>query len=131
MAETEKPAFDIVAFLTIAGLDRGVVQLAPKRPFFSQGDLADCIFYLKKGRARITVVSQAGKEATIAQVSAGDFLGEESLASASGMRLSTATAVTACTALRIARDEMVRAMHGEHDFSDLFLKFLLARSMRI
>jgi CRP/FNR family cyclic AMP-dependent transcriptional regulator len=131
MVDLEKLAFDIAAFLTIAGLGRGVIHLAPKQPFFSQGDLADCIFYLEKGRARITVVSQAGKEATIAHVSAGEFVGEESLASPSGLRLSTATAVTACTALKIARDEMVRAMHEEHDFSDLFLKFLLARSMRI
>src|SRR4029079_6509723 len=74
---------------------------------------------------------QAGKEATIALVCAGDFVGEETLASASELRLATATAVTACTAFKIARDQMVRAMHKEHDFSDLFLKFLLARSMRI
>jgi CRP-like cAMP-binding protein len=127
----KKPAFDAARFLTIAGTGRHTVQLAPKQPFFSQGDPADSIFYLQKGRARVTVVSQAGKEATIALVCAGDFVGEESLASASELRLATATAVTACTAFKIARDQMVRAMHEEHDFSDLFLKFLLARSMRI
>ena len=64
-------------------------------------------------------------------LSAGDFVGEESLAALSGLRLATAVAVTACTALKIKRDEMVRVIHEEHDFSDLFLKFLLARSMRI
>ena len=131
MADLKKPAFDAARFLTIAGTGRHTVQLAPKQPFFSQGDPADSIFYLQKGRARVTVVSQAGKEATIALVCAGDFVGEESLASASELRLATATAVTACTAFKIARDQMVRAMHEEHDFSDLFLKFLLARSMRI
>ena len=131
MADLKKPAFDAARFLTIAGTGRHTVQLAPKQPFFSQGDPADSIFYLQKGRARVTVVSQAGKEATIALVCAGDFVGEESLASASELRLATATAVTACTAFKIARDQMVRAMHKEHDFSDLFLKFLLARSMRI
>ena len=131
MADLKKTTFDAARFLTIAGAGRHTVQLAPKQPFFSQGDPADSIFYLQKGRARVTVVSQAGKEATIALVCAGDFVGEESLASASELRLTTATAVTACTALKIARDRMVRAMHKEHDFSDLFLKFLLARSMRI
>ena len=131
MADLKKPAFDAARFLTIAGTGRHTVRLAPKQPFFSQGDPADSIFYLQKGRARVTVVSQAGKEATIALVCAGDFVGEESLASASELRLATATAVTACTAFKIARDQMVRAMHEEHDFSDLFLKFLLARSMRI
>ena len=106
-------------------------QLAPKQTFFTQGDPADAVFYLQKGRARVTVVSTAGKEATITLLSAGDFVGEESLAAPAGLRLATATALTACTALKIAREEMIRVMHEEHDFSDLFLKFLLARSMRI
>jgi CRP-like cAMP-binding protein len=77
------------------------------------------------------VVSQAGKEATITLVGAGEFVGEGALAAAEGLRLSTATALTACTALKISRDEMLRVMHEEHAFSDLFLKFLLERSMRI
>jgi CRP/FNR family cyclic AMP-dependent transcriptional regulator len=76
------------------------------------------------------VVSERGKEATITLLSAGDFIGEESIAGAVGLRLSTATAVTGCTALKIERSEMIRVMHHEHAFSDLFLKFLLARSMR-
>jgi len=131
MVELEKPGFDAAAFLANAGLGRRIVQLAPKQPFFSQGDPADSIFYLQRGRAKVTVVSPAGKEATITLLSAGDFVGEESLAAVSGLRLATAVAVTACTALKIKRDEMVRVIHEEHDFSDLFLKFLLARSMRI
>jgi CRP-like cAMP-binding protein len=131
MVKPEKPAFDAAAFLMNAGLGRKIVALAPKQPFFSQGDPANSIFYLQKGRAKVTVVSQAGKEATIALLSAGDFVGEGALAAVPGLRLSTATAVTACTVLKIGREEMVRAMHEEHDFSDLFLRFLLARSMRI
>jgi CRP-like cAMP-binding protein len=102
----------------------------PKEFFFSQRDPADSIFYLRKGSARLTVVSQEGKEATITLLCAGDFIGEEALASLGGLRMATATAITACTALRIEREEMVRVMHEEHTFSDLFLKFLLARSMR-
>ena len=107
------------------------MQIAPKCPFFSQGDVADCVFYLQKGRAKVTVVSQAGKEATIALVTPGEFVGEGALAATDALRLSTATAITGCTALRIGRDEMIRVMHEEHDFSDMFLRFLLERSMRI
>jgi len=131
MAELEKHAFDVAAFLAEAGLGRRIVQLAQKQLFFSQGDSADAVFYLQAGRAKVTVVSHAGKEATITLLSAGDFVGEESLAAVHGLRLATATAITDCTALKICRDEMIRVMHEEHDFSDLFLKFLLARSMRI
>jgi len=131
MVELVKPAFDVAAFLMNSGLGRRIVQFAPKQAFFSQGDPADSVFYLQKGQAKITVVSQTGKEATITLLYAGDFVGETALAAVPGLRLSTATALTACTALKITREEMIRVMHEEHDFSDLFLKFLLNRSMRI
>ncbi len=130
MVALAKPAFDAAAFLASAGLGRRIVELAPKQTFFSQGDPADAVFYLQKGRARVTVVSTAGKEATITLLAAGDFVGEESLAAPPGVRLATATAITACTALKIARDEMIRVMHEEHGFSDVFMKFLLVRGMR-
>ena len=131
MTELRKPAFDVDAFLMSAGLGRRIVELAPKESFFSQGDPADSVFYLQKGRAKVTVVSHAGKEATITIVSASDFVGESALAAVPGLRLSTATAITACSALKIMREEMIRVMHDQHDFSDLFMKFLLERSMRI
>jgi CRP/FNR family transcriptional regulator, cyclic AMP receptor protein len=131
MVELGKPGFDTTAFLAHAGLGRRVIQLAPKDAFFSQGDPADSIFYLQQGHAKVTVVSANGKEATITLVAAGDFVGEEALAAMPGLRLATATAVTACTALRISRGEMIHVMHEEHNFSDLFLKFLLERSMRV
>jgi CRP/FNR family transcriptional regulator, cyclic AMP receptor protein len=131
MIELEKPRFDAAAFLASAGLGRRIIQLAPKGSFFSQGDPADSVFYLQKGRAKVTVVSAAGKEATITLFSAGDFVGEEALAAVAGLRLATATAISACTALKIRREEMIRVMHEEHEFSDRFLKFLLERSMRI
>ena len=130
MTELRNVAFDAAAFLAKAGLGRKIIQLKPKQVFFSQGNPADSIFYLQKGRAKVTVVSKNGKEATITLLSTGDFVGEESLASVVGLRMTTATAITACTALKIEREEMVRVMHEEHSFSDLFLKFLLARSMR-
>jgi CRP-like cAMP-binding protein len=131
MVELEKPGFDTVAFLAHAGVGRRIVELAPRENFFSQGDPADSVFYLQKGRAKIIVVSHEGKEATIALISAGEFVGETALAAVPGLRLSTATAITACTALKITRDEMIRVMHEEHGLSDLFLKFLLERSMRV
>ncbi|MGC1781485.1 MAG: Crp/Fnr family transcriptional regulator [Acidobacteriaceae bacterium] len=130
MAEAENTTFDVAAFLTNAGLGRRIVQLKPKQAFFAQGHPADSVFYLQKGRAKLTVVSKNGKEATIAFFSVGDFVGEDSIAGVVGLRLATATTVTACTALKIERTEMIRVMHEEHDFSDLFVKFLLARSMR-
>jgi CRP/FNR family transcriptional regulator, cyclic AMP receptor protein len=131
MDELTNPEFDVAAYLARAGVGNRIVHLYPKQTFFSQGDPADSIFYLQIGRAKITVVSQTGKEATITLVSAGEFVGEAALAAVPGLRLSTATAMTACTALKIGREEMTRVMHAEHEFSDLFLKFLLARSMRI
>jgi len=131
MVELEKPRFDVAAFLASAGVGRRIIQLAPKAVFFSQGDPADSVFYLQKGRAKVTVVSPTGKEATITLLSAGDFVGEEALAAIAGLRLATATALTACTTLRVSREEMIRVMHVEHSFSDLFLKVILERSMRI
>jgi CRP-like cAMP-binding protein len=131
MVELEKPVPDIAALLAKVGLARNNIQLAPKQPFFSQGDPADSVFYLQNGRARVTVVSAVGKEATITLLAERDFVGEEALASAPGLRLATATAITACNALKIGRQEMVRVMHEEPAFSDLFLKFLVVRSMRI
>jgi CRP-like cAMP-binding protein len=131
MVELKKPAFDAAAFLMSAGLGRRIVQLAPKQPFFLQGDPADSIFYLQRGRAKVTVVSSTGKEATLTLLSAGEFVGEGALAAAGGLRLATTTAITTCVALKIGRDEMLRVMHEEQSVSDLFLRFLLERSMRI
>ena len=107
-----------------------MVRLKAKQVFFAQGAPADSIFYIQSGRGRLTVISPSGKEATITLLVAGDFVGEESIAAVSGVRVATATAITACTALKIDRNEMIRVMHDEHAFSDLFLSFLLARSMR-
>jgi len=131
MTSAASTSFDAAAFLANAGLGRRIVELKPGENFFSQGDPADSVFYLQKGRARVTVVSKVGKEATIMLLSARDFVGEEALASVSGLRLATATAVIGCAALKIMKEEMIRVMHEEHAFSDLFLTFLLARSMRI
>jgi CRP/FNR family cyclic AMP-dependent transcriptional regulator len=123
-------AFDPAAFLSKAGIGRRIVQLKSEEPFFSQGDKSDCVFYLQKGHAKLTVISKVGKEATIALLGAGDFLGEESVGAVAGLRLATATAIAACTALKIERKEMIRAIHRQHALSDVFLAFVLKRSMR-
>jgi CRP-like cAMP-binding protein len=128
--DENKSIFDPGVFLANAGLGRRIIEVKPKETFFCQGDPADSVFYLQRGRAKLTVVSLSGKEATITLLSAGDFVGEESLATVPGLRLATATAVNTCTALMIGRDEMIRVMHQEHSFSDMFLSFLLNRSMR-
>ncbi len=130
MNEGKDKTFDPATFLASSGLGRRVVQLKAKRTFFSQGDSADAVFYIRKGSAKLTVVSKAGKEATITLLKAGDFVGEEAITAVMGLRLATATTISSCTALRIERKEMIRVMHDEHDFSDLFVAFLLARSMR-
>jgi CRP-like cAMP-binding protein len=131
MVEFDKSSLDTAGFLMSAGLGRRIVHVEAKQTFFSQGDPADSVFYLQTGRTKITVVSKAVKEATIAILSEGDFVGEGALAAIPGRRLSTATALTECTSLKISRDEMIRVMHEAPDFSDLFLRFLLTRSMRI
>jgi CRP/FNR family transcriptional regulator, cyclic AMP receptor protein len=122
--------FDPSAFLAEAGLGRRIVRLKANQHFFTQGTPASCVFYLQTGRAKLTVVSTNGKEATITLLAAGDFIGEETLAGVIGLRMATATATTVCVALKIEREEMVRVLHEEHAFSDLFLKFLLIRSMK-
>jgi CRP-like cAMP-binding protein len=128
--EAEDFEFDIATFLAKPGPGRRILELKPKQAFFTQGDPANCVFYLRKGRAKLTVVSSVGKEATIAIISAGEFVGEQSLAAIPRLRQATATAINTSTALRISKTEMIRAMHDEPAFADFFLKCLLARSMR-
>ena len=122
--------FELTTFLEEAGVGRRVVHLQPKEVLFSQGSSADCIFYLRTGRAKLTVVSQDGKEATVALISSGEFIGDESLASVGGVHMATASAIDLCTALRIERGEMIRLMHEESALSEMYLKSLLARSIR-
>jgi len=123
-------SFDPVAFLAGVGLCRRIVEVEPEQSFFTQGDSADSVFCLEQGRAKLSVVSGKGKQATITLLHPGDFFGEESLGNAPALRVATATAVNSCVALRIKREEMIRLMHEEHEFCDQFLSYLLARSQR-
>jgi len=102
LPKSELRTFDSANFLANAGLGRTIVEFRPKQTFFCQGDAADSVYYLQKGRARLTVVSEAGKEATITLLSATDFVGEESLAAIMGLHLATGTAVNSCRRSRLA-----------------------------
>ena len=130
MRQAKKTEFDVDAYLRSAGNGRRIVQLKRGGVFFSQGGPADCVFYLHEGRVKISVVSPAGKEATIRIIGAGDFLGEKAMEEQPGLRVTSAAALTDCRALRIARDEFIRVMQEEQSFSYLFSSYLLARSMR-
>jgi CRP/FNR family transcriptional regulator, cyclic AMP receptor protein len=130
MAQEGVSGFNVDEFLANAGPGRKIVQLNRTQVFFSQGDAADCVFFLRKGRVKISVTSSAGREATIRLVSANDFFGERAMAAEPRLRVTTATAMTGCTALRIARPEFLRVMQEERSFSYLFSSFLLACGMR-
>jgi CRP/FNR family transcriptional regulator, cyclic AMP receptor protein len=130
MAASTIAKFDVAAFLESAALGRRKIQVKPKHAFFTQGSPADSIFFLQSGRAKLTATSRNGKEATVSLLSPGDFIGEEAIAGVVGLRITTASAITACSAIMIERREMIRALHQEHELNDLFLGFLLARGMR-
>jgi CRP-like cAMP-binding protein len=122
--------FNPETYLTTRGSGRVLALFKPRHSFFTQGSPADSVFYIKAGRAKLTVVSRGGKEATVTLLAPGDFVGEESLAGASETRKSTACASTPCIVMRIERQEMIRALHAESAFSDFFLKFMVIRAMR-
>jgi CRP/FNR family transcriptional regulator, cyclic AMP receptor protein len=128
----QKPAklFDAKAFLAHAGAGRTVHVHSPKQAIFSQGDPADTVFYIQEGRVRLSVVSKQGKEATIALLEPGDFLGEGCIASDQPVRMETATAVTRCSVLRIEKKQLLRTLHAEHGFSDLFVAYVIERHNR-
>jgi CRP/FNR family transcriptional regulator, cyclic AMP receptor protein len=121
--------FDPQAFLTTVGVGRKVVLFPKKEIIFAQGDPADAVFYLQTGKVRLTVVSKTGKEATIGMLSDGSFFGEGSLAG-QVLRMGSATALMDCAVLRIEKKVMMQAVHQEHTFSDLFVKYLLTRNIR-
>jgi CRP/FNR family transcriptional regulator, cyclic AMP receptor protein len=127
---THNKLFDPKAFLAKSGVGRTVHRYSPKQVIFSQLERADAVFYIQEGRVRLTVVSKQGKEATIALLGPGDFLGEACIASDHPLRLATATAITDCSVLTIERGEMLRTLHAEHEFSDLFVAHMVERHNR-
>jgi CRP-like cAMP-binding protein len=130
MNRPTKKTFDTDTFLATEGPGRSILRNTAKQAFFSQGSPADSVFYLQNGQAKLTVVSKRGKEATVTMLATGDFFGEESMAGVETLRTASASAVSTCVALKIARGEMLRVLHQEHVFSDFFMKFILARGIR-
>ena len=125
------PSFDPEAFLEKAGVGKALIDLKKNQVLFSQGDPADAVFYIKKGNIKLTVVSQRGKEAAVALLESGNFVGESCIAAAERVRMVTATALTRSALMRIELKEMVRVLREEHAFADVFVSFLLARNVRI
>jgi CRP/FNR family cyclic AMP-dependent transcriptional regulator len=121
--------FDPQAFLASIGAGRKILSLSKKQTIFSQGDPANAVFYLQKGKIKLTVVSKTGKEATIGLLTDGVFFGEGALAG-QPLRIGSATAVTDCTVLRIEKKFMMQALHREHALSDIFVAYLLERNIR-
>ena len=126
-AQKQTGPFDPQAFLAKAGIGRTVLKYGPKEIVFSQGERADAVFYIQEGRVRLSVLSKQGKEATIALLGPGDFLGEGCLASDQSVRMATASVITDCSILRIERKEILRTLHSEHGFSDMFVAYLVER----
>jgi CRP/FNR family transcriptional regulator, cyclic AMP receptor protein len=123
--------FDIGDFLSKTGLGKSILQYPVGGVIFSQGAPADAVFYLQKGRVKLTVVSKQGKGAIVALLTEGDFLGEACIVSGHPQRMTSALATTACSVLRIERKVMLDTLHIEHTFSDLLVAFLIVRNSRI
>ena len=121
--------FDPKAFLSTLNGGRKIEAFSKKQTIFTQGDSSDAVFYIKEGRVKLTVVSKAGKEATIGILNEGDFFGEGCL-TGQRLRLCSATAMTDCSLMRIEKKAMMEVLHREHQFSDMFVAYLLARNIR-
>jgi len=130
MPEKRERTFNTKTYLANAGPGRQIIRIKAKQVFSSQGDPANCLFYLQTGHAKLTIVSKTGKEATVTLLAPGDFFGEECMAGPNELRTTSATAITICWVLRIAFEELARVLHGERAFSDLFVQFLALRSRR-
>ncbi len=125
-----KNAFNAQNFLDSAGVARTIAEFKRKETIFSQGDPCKNVMYIQKGGVRLSVVNETGKEAVVAVLGPGDFFGEGCLAG-QPIRIGTATAVTATTALLIEKKEMIRVLHAEHEFADRFISYMLSRNIRI
>jgi CRP-like cAMP-binding protein len=129
-ARTSPAPFNVHAFLDSAGVSRRIVRFARGAIVFAQGAQATSVFYVQDGGVKLSVVSSAGKEAVVAMLGPGDFLGEGCLAG-QPLRMGTATAIVPTTVLRILKREMIRTLHEQPEFSDRFIAHMLGRNIRI
>jgi CRP/FNR family cyclic AMP-dependent transcriptional regulator len=130
MRQTKTPLFDAQAFLDSAGVARKVSEFQRKATIFRQGDSSKHVMYIQMGSVKLSVVNEFGKKAVVAMLGAGDFFGEGCLAG-QNVCIATANAVTPTTVLVIGREEMARVLHGEHEFSDRFIRYMLSRNIRV
>jgi CRP-like cAMP-binding protein len=130
MAKKRRPTFDPKSFLAEVGEGRTMSQYRKDQIVFSQGDPADAVFYIQKGKVKVTVVSDQGKEAVVAILGAGEFCGEGCLAG-QARRIATVRAMTECTIMRLQKTSIVRVLHDEPAFSEMFMSHLLARTIRV
>lgn len=130
MEAKSDPLFNLQAFLDQTGSGKTILTFPQKQTLFSQGDVADAVFYIQSGQVKLSVVSKQGKEAVVGIVEAGGFVGEGCLA---GQRvcMATATILEDSTLLRIAKQAMIQVLHDEPTFSTLFMEYILARNIRI
>jgi CRP/FNR family cyclic AMP-dependent transcriptional regulator len=128
-ASKKSNGFNPATFLATIGAGRKSLTVSGKKAIFTQGDAADAVYYIQKGKVRLSVVSKTGKEATIGIVGQGNFFGEGSLAG-QALRMGSAAAMTDCHLLRIEKKAMMHALHCEHALSDMFVAYLLARNIR-
>ncbi len=129
VAAKKNRGFDPHTFLATIGEGRNLLAVLKNQSIYAQGDQADAVFYVQKGKVRLTVVSKAGKEATIGILSERSFFGEGALAGQI-VRMGSAAAMTDCELLRVDKKAMIDALHREHAFSDMFVAYLLARNIR-
>ncbi len=129
VAAKQRRKFNTETFLSTIDGGRTIAVVSKKQTFFVQGDVSDAVFYIQKGKVKLTVVSKTGKEATIGILNEGDFFGEGCL-TGQALRLCSATAMTDCSVMKIDKKSMNDVLHREHAFSDMFVSYLLARNMR-
>jgi CRP/FNR family transcriptional regulator, cyclic AMP receptor protein len=130
MATKRRPPFDPKSFLAKVGEGRTISRYRKDQIVFSQGDAADAVFYVQKGKVKVTVVSDRGKEAVVAILGANEFCGEGCLAG-QPRRMATVTAMTECMVMRLQKASIVRVLHDEPGFSEMFISHLLARTIRV
>jgi CRP-like cAMP-binding protein len=130
MATKRRPLFDPKSFLAKAGDGRTISKYRKDQVVFSQGEAADSVFYIQKGKVKVAVVSDQGKEAVVAILGAAEFCGEGCLAG-QPRRMATVTAMSECTIMRLRKTSVVRVLHDEPGFSTIFISHLLARTIRV
>ena len=130
LKKAKEPVFDPQAFLDSAGVARRIVEFRGSQKVYSQGDPATSVMYVQKGGVKLSVVNEVGKEAVVAILRPGDFLGEGAMAGQS-VRMGMATAITPTTLLVVEKNEMIRVLHAEHAFSDRFVSYMLLRNIRV